>query len=263
MLPVVPFLILLGHLPAAAPAASPGEAVVRSAYAMYAKTWYKNAQWVQRTTQQGAQQLETWYVSMQPPGLLRADVAPGVTGRAFIYRADSLYQFGHGQLRTSTASVEPLFVLLHDLHSAPPEKTIRMLKTFGFDLARTHEATWNGTRVIVVGASASDSSSNQFWLEKRRMILVRLIERNGQDPRRPLDAQIFGYEKAGGGWLEREVRVFLGREPTMLEEYTDVVVDAKLEPDLFEPVPYHLPQWVHGASDIFGRVPNMALPGGH
>lgn len=265
MLPVVPILFLLARFAPAAPAPAPlpGEAVVRSAYRMYAGKWFRAAQWVQRTSQRGAQHEETWYTSSQPPGLLRYDVAPGTTGRALLYRNDSLYQFGKGQLRGKAPDVQPLFVLLRDLHSAAPEKTIAMLKKYRFDLSRAHEAMWDGARVIVVGALAGDSTANQFWLEKKRMVLVRLIERNGADPRAPLDARISGYAKAAGGWLERTVAIFLGRELTTLQEYTDVVIDPKPEPGLFEPLPYHLPQWVNGAKDIFGGVPNMTLPGGH
>ena len=38
-----------------------------------------SAQWVQRTSQVGAQHPETWYGTLQPPGFLRYDVAPGAT----------------------------------------------------------------------------------------------------------------------------------------------------------------------------------------
>lgn len=265
MLPAVPILILLARLVpgASASAPLPGEAVVRSAYNMYVGKWYRGAQWVQKTSQRGAEHEETWYAASQPPGMLRFDVAPGTTGRALIYRNDSLYQFGKGQLRGKAPDVQPLFVLLHDLHSAKPEKTIEMLRKYRFDLNKTHERTWGDARVIVVGALAGDSTSNQFWLDKKKMVLVRLIERNGADPRRPLDARISAYEKAGGGWLERTVAVFLGRDLTTLQEYTDVVINPTFEAGLFEPLPYHLPQWVKGAKDIFGGVPNMNLPPGH
>jgi hypothetical protein len=260
-------LITFAFIAAAFPLAtapSPGAAVVLAAYRSTGGKWFRSAQWVQRTTTpQGANRLETWYVTVQPPGLTRVDVAPGVTGRLLLYRGDSTYTYGKGQLRGAAAEILPLYVLLHDLHSAPPQKTIKMLTDYGFDLKVTHEQSWQGERVIVVGAAAGDTASNQFWLEKKRMVLVRLIERNGSDPRRPLDAQISGYEKAGAGWLERTVRLSLGGQLSSLAEYTDVVVNGTIEPGLFNPAPYHLPQWVHGAPDIFGKVPNMLLPGGH
>jgi len=261
MLPAVPFLILLaGGRPASAPQL-PGEAVVRSAYRMYAGKWFKTALLVQRRTAEG--RTETWYEALKPPGLDRIDVAPAVTGRALLYRNDSLYEFGKRQLRAAGPGVQPLFALLHDLHSDPPEKTIAMLKRFGFDLHKTHERMWDGERVIVVGAVAGDTVSNQFWLEKKRMLLVRLLERNGADPRRPLDARITGYQPAGGGWLERSVRIFVGGQLAAVSDYTNVRIDVTLEPGLFQPTPYHLPQWVGPGEDLFGGLPNAPVLGGH
>lgn len=247
-------LLLSGARPAPV---LPGETVVHAAYNRYAGKWFKSALFVQRTTLEG--RTETWYVSLQPPGLTRIDVAPAVTGRALLYRHDSLYEFGKGRLRFGGPGGQPLFALLHDLHTDRPEKTIAMLKRYAFDLRKTHERTWDGERVIVVGALAGDTVSNQFWLEKKRMILVRLLEKNGADPNRPLDARITGYEKAGAGWLERSVRMYLGGVLSTVEDYTSVKIDLPLETGLFQPIPYHLPQWVGPGADVFGGLPNNPL----
>lgn len=261
MRPAVSLLILLaGIRPSSAPPL-PGELVVRSAYKMYAGKWFKTALLVQRRTSEG--RTETWYEALQPPGLDRIDVAPAITGRALLYRNDSLYEFGKRQLRSAGPGVQPLFALMHDLHSDPPARTIAMLKRFGFDMRKTHERMWDGERVIVVGALAGDTVSNQFWLEKKRMLLVRLLERNGADPRRPLDARITGYQPAGGGWLERNVRILVGGQVSAVADYTNVRIDVALEPGLFQPVPYHLPQWVGPGEDLFGGLPNNPLAGGH
>lgn len=261
MLPIVSLLVMFaGHRPTSPPVL-PGELVVRSAYNQYGGKWFKTALFVQKTMLEG--RVETWYEALQTPGMVRIDVAPAVTGRALLYRNDSLYEFGKRTLRSAGPGVQPLFVLLHDLHSDPPAKTIAMLRRFGFDLRKTHERTWDGERVIVVGALAGDTVSNQFWLEKKRMILVRLLEKNGADPTRPLDARVTGYERAGAGWLERSVRMFLGGQLSTVEEYTNVKIDVALEPDLFQPLPFHLPRWVGPGEDLFGGLPNNPLVGGH
>jgi hypothetical protein len=256
MVPVIPLLILLSPRPLPA-APLPGEAVVRAAYRQYAGKWFTSAMFVQKTSLRLERRVETWYVALRPPGLMRVDVAPASTGRAVLYRNDSTYNYGKGQVRSAGPGVLPLFVLLHDLHSARPEKTIAMLKEYRFDLRRTHERVWDGERVIVVGAFKGDTVSNQFWLEKRRMILVRLLEANGSDPGRPLDARITGYERAGSGWLERSVRMYLGGQLAEINDYTNVRVEVPLEPGLFEPRPYHLPEWVQGGRDLFGGLPEL------
>ena len=94
---------------------------------------------------------------------------------------------------------------------------------------------------------------------KKRMVLVRLIEQNAQDPARPLEAQVGQYEKAGKGWLEHSVKILLGGTVTTIQEYSSVAVDVQVEPELFEPLPYHLPLWVRGGKDSCSRVSQPAV----
>ncbi|MGH7582347.1 MAG: hypothetical protein ACREL5_03870 [Gemmatimonadales bacterium] len=255
-------LLLLPVLIAASnPAPSPrsGAEVIRAAHRMYRGKCFRTAHYVQRTLLSLEQRLETWYVTVKQPGLMRVDVAPGITGRAFIYRNDSTYEFGRGQLRGQSQGILPLYTLLRDLRCGPPDQVIAALQRYGFDLSKVHETTWDHQPILVVGALAGDSTSNQFWLQKSHYLLVRLIENNGSDPRRPLDARIGAYRQAGGDWLEQSVRLYLGGVLTTAEDYTDIVINPALESDVFEPLPYHLPKWVGAAPDRFGRVPN-AIP---
>lgn len=245
-----PILLLAGTL--AGFQASDGEAVVRAAHAKYAGKWPTSYTYVQKTTLPDGR-LESWYHAVQLPGLLRVDVAPDITGRAMIYRRDSLYTYGAKKTKTRGAWANSFLLLLGDLHVAPPAETIKRLRKFGYNLASTHETTWQGKKVIVVGARAGDLSSKQFWLEKDRMILVRLIEPNAADPRRPMDAHIGKYAAAGKGWIEREIKVHLGGQLVQTQEYFDVRSDVPIEPVIFDPGPYKLPAWVGAFPDVWGK----------
>jgi len=252
-----PVLHLLLTVPSVAtPDPLPGERIIRAAYAMYRGKCSRTATLVQRTVLPLERRVETWYVTIKQPGLVRVDVAPGVTGRALIYRSDSTYDFGRGRLRGQTAGVLPLYTLLRDLRCQAPAKTIATLTRYGFDLSRVHETTWEHQSIVVVGARDGDSTSNQFWLQKSHYLLMRLIENNASDPGRPLDARVGAYQRAGGDWIEQSVRLYLGGTLTTAEDYTDIKIDPGLDTDVFEPVPYALPKWVGAAPDRFGGVPN-------
>ncbi|HEY3934671.1 MAG TPA: hypothetical protein VGL65_08630 [Gemmatimonadales bacterium] len=259
MLPGVPLVTLLSLLHATPMAVPPGEAVVQRAFEKYRGKWFHSALYIQRTVLPADQRIETWYVAVQPPGRVRVDVAPAATGRVVIYRNDTTYEIGGGRLRSATEGVLPFLLVLHDLQTAKPEQTIAMLRRYGFDLTRTHNTTWDGAPVIVVGALAGDTVSNQFWLDRDRLVLVRMIEKN-MDPRRPLDARVTGYKPADGGWLPRSVRVYLGNDLSIAEDYSEPKLDIPLELDLFEPMPYHLPKWVGPLKDVFGHTPNVNVP---
>ncbi len=226
-----------------------GEAVIRSAYARYAGKWFRTATYIQRVTEPGT--VETWYNAMQLPGRLRVDIAPALSGRVLMYHGDSMFQMQRGHIRQAAIEPSYLFILLEDLHTQPPERTIAELRPI-FHLDRTHETVWQGRPVIVVGALAGDTVSNQFWLDKERLILVRLMQPNGMNPRAPLDARILGYQPLGGGWMENEIQIRLGGQLVQTREYHDPKTAVHFEAGMFDPLPYRLPLWVGDLPDLYG-----------
>lgn len=243
--------ILLLSLVVGGPGVPAGEAVVKAAHARYAGKWPTSYTYVQKT-QLADGRVETWYHAVKLPGLVRIDVAPDITGRAIIYRSDSLYAYGARQLKTRSYWPNSFLVLTGDMYVAPPAETIKRLRAFGFNLDISHEETLKGVRYIVVGATKGDLRSKQFWLEKERMIVVRLIEPNGADRSRPLDAAFTKHTKVGGGWMEGVVLITLGGQPAQYEERFDVKTTA-VDPAIFIPGPYRLPTWVGPFMDLFGK----------
>jgi len=252
---VIPFWLLTA-MTAAPPPMTTGDEVVRAAYAKYSSTWYRTATFIQNTTLTDGKH-ETWYTAMQLPGQLRIDVGPSLTGRALIFRNDSMYQYGAKKLRGRGPYPHAILILSQDLHVEAPDRTIGRLRRLGFDFSRTHEESWQGKPVFVVGALKGALRSSQFWVEKERMLVVRIIQANGADPTRPLDARFDGYVRAGQGWIESQLTLILGGQVIQKEEYTQVKTGVALEPGLFDPGSYHLPAWVGQADDIFGKLPGI------
>ena len=48
-------------------------------------------------------------------------------------------------------------------------------------MTQIHEEKWEGQDVYVVGAAKGDLKSKQFWIEKNRLLFVRLIEPDEHD----------------------------------------------------------------------------------
>ncbi len=233
-----------------------GDAIVRAAYARYAGRWPRTITYVQRTEDMGTDRPQTWYTALELPGRLRVDIAPMGVGRALIVRGDSSYGFGAGQLRTSSRQPNPLLLLLQDLHTQAPERTIATLKEMGIDVARSHEDRWLGRPMLVVGAGKGDSVSNQFWLDKERMVVVRMLFN-----RRAFEARIAQYQKFGGGWVEGVVETWNKGQLVRMQQNTDIKIGMKHEAGLFDPSAYKVPKWVGALVDTFGKVPPVP-PGG-
>lgn len=222
-------------------AASDGEQVIRDAYARYEGRWFRSLTFVQKTTFADGR-VETWYESLVLPGRLRIDYAPAEAGRAVIFRNDSLYAYRGGTLQGAQGRAHPLLVVLYDLHAQDPELTIARLRTLGFDLSKVHRTRWQGDSVIVVGATAGDTTSRQVWFDARRLIAVRLID---PGPQGLADTQIGGYAAVGPWWHERDIIFRVNGKVTLREEYTDVQIDAPLPASVFEPgVTLARPAWV-------------------
>ncbi|HEU4473355.1 MAG TPA: hypothetical protein VFR72_00890 [Gemmatimonadales bacterium] len=209
----------------------------------YLGKWYRTLTFVQKTTLADGK-VETWYEAAELPGKLRIDIAPLEGQNTLLFRNDSLYEFKGGKLTESHPMIHPLMVLGFDVYAQTVETTVRQLRSLGFDLAKLHEATWQGRPAYVVGAAAGDSVTRQFWIDKERLYFVRMVEPGKQDPSARVETLFNKYIPMGQGWLETEVRFMVNGETKMLEEYSEPKAGVTLDPAIFEPSRWVPPGWV-------------------
>src|SRR3954462_14196224 len=72
------------------------EQLIQAMQAKYAKSWYKTATFVQKTTTfqaDGTKKVETWYEAMSLPGFLRIDFPPTKDGNGILFANSQLYSF--------------------------------------------------------------------------------------------------------------------------------------------------------------------------
>ena len=238
------------HRPAEAPPASgpspaparqavdinDGESLIRAMYARYADRWYKTATFVQRTTIYRGQTptTQTWYESMMLPGRLRIDVGNPSAGNGTLFRVDSIYTMSGARVANAVEGYNNLMVLGFDVYTQPPEVTISILRHQGFQLSKLHTDDFGGKAVYVVGATSRyDSTSKQFWVERDRLLFVKAQEANAS---KQLRAELFlDYVPAGKTWMARQVWQYLGGQPRVHEEYSDIKTDVDLDAGLFDP----------------------------
>ena len=237
--PIILFTLLFAALPAFAASFKNGEELIAAMRKKYADKWYKTLTFVQKTTQykpDGTTSVTTWYEAMSVPGKLRVDIAPLENGNGFMFLDNTQYAFNKGKLARSQPRVHPLLVLGFDVYAQPVEKTVRLLKELNIDLSVLHEDVWQGRPVYVVGAKQGDLTTPQFWIDKKNLYFVRLIELTGKDKKQVSEIQFNKYQKVkGGGWVSPEVIFLVDGKQVMLEEYSDIQTDVKLDESLFDP----------------------------
>ena len=234
-------------LAAQAPAPANGDQLLAAMHDRYAATWYPTLTFVQKSIwykPDGTEaRVQTWHEALSAPGLLRIDRGDAAQRSGAIFRRDSTYSFANGKLTRATAERNLLLVLGFDVYRQPAAHTADVVRTEGINLARIHRDTFQGRRVYVVGAAAGDTLSAQFWVDSARLLFVRLIQPNAARTA-VQDVRFNQYVPKPGGWLAQQVQVFSAGKLVYEEDYSDVRVNMKLDPDLFEPASWAtVPLW--------------------
>src|SRR4051812_12654482 len=102
------FCCLMAFSPSIAQAAkiTSTEQLVQAMQSKYAKSWYKTATFVQKTTTHnadGTTKVETWYEAMSLPGSLRIDFTPTKDGNGILFTNSQIYVFKNAKLDTTRA----------------------------------------------------------------------------------------------------------------------------------------------------------------
>jgi hypothetical protein len=215
-----------------------GDEVIAAMYKKYSKTWYSTLTFQQATTNykpDGTSTVSTWYEALMSPGRLRIDFTPLEKHDGAIFANNKVYSFRDGKLANSRDFVHPLLVLGFDVYKQPVETTIAQLKGMGIDLSIVHEEPWQGKMTIVVGAKQGDLTTPQFWIDKKDLVFVRLIEKGGRDGKSIQETQFNKYEKVKGGWVSAEVKFYIDGKIATTEEYTNMKTGMTLNSDLWDP----------------------------
>jgi hypothetical protein len=228
------FVLALSAASAGAQAVEdPGVQILARMKRAYDGKWYNTLTFVQRTIiERPGQKADTtiWYESVMRT-TLRIDVGDPSLGNGMLYSPDSTLVVRNGVLARSIGSGNPFLPLSMGVYLKPPAQTARELIAFGIDVSKATTGTWEGKPVAIVGAaSPSDTTSAQFWVDDRNLVVRVLGTLRGMGN---ADVRIGGYERVGAAWLGTRVSIIQNGR-TQVEEYSDWKVGVALSPDLFD-----------------------------
>jgi hypothetical protein len=233
--------------PSAADRPADGAALLRQMHARYDGKWYRTLTFVQEVYYANGRPTETWHEAGMIPGKLRIDHAPIDSGNMSLYAGDSAYSFRGGKLVNARKDRNLLMTLGFDVYGQDPAISAAQLREQGVDLSVLSEGTWQDRPIWIVGAAPGDSSVTQFWIEKDRLLFVRLLqwETNPNTGQKTLiDAEFNKYQPLGRGWIAPEVVLRINGKDFFREVYRDMAADPPLPADLFSTTEYRRPGWV-------------------
>jgi hypothetical protein len=223
--------------PASGPAAptqsvaiTDGESLIRAMHAKYSGRWYRTMTFTQTTTllgSTGANSDQVLYQAMSLPGQLRIDYVNPDLGNGLLFRGDTSYQFSNGRLIRTATGWNELLILTQDVYHQPPEVTSSVLRSLGFQMSRLRTSSFDGRTAYVVGSSSvTDSSSRQFWVERDRLLLVRIREKRGEG--QFSDIRLGDFLAAGNGFIAKQTY-------QLQKQIANPKTDPALDPALFDP----------------------------
>lgn len=236
---IILFLLLMTVAPVSAAKITNGEQLVSAMREKYARKWYKTLVFAQKTTTfkpDGTTEKGIWYEALSMPGKLRVDYDPLESGSGVIHANGVNNTFKDGKLTNSRSVNHALLILGFDVYFQPVAITLEQLKKMKMDLSVLREDVWQGRDVYVVGAKQGDSRSPQFWIDKKNLYFVRLVQPVGRDGGSTQEIEFNKYEKVkSGGWIAPEVVFILNGKRVFLEEYYGIRTNIALDDNLFDP----------------------------
>jgi hypothetical protein len=237
------FSLLIFSLFYSPPTDTRAEQLISQMYGRYHGKWYTTFTFIQTTEKyqnDSLIQTSTWYEAVSYPDKFRIDFGEPKNGNAVIFRKDSVYNFRDGQLKNKGKDKNDLTFLLGGLYFYPLDEVFKELKSLHYDLGKFREDVWNGKEVFVIGASMAGEKTNQLWIDKNKLILVRLIK---YDDNRKEEGVFGDHIQAGGGWSETSAVFYIDDKLIQKEYYKDCQANPPLDSSLFDPASFGKWHW--------------------
>ncbi|HXY24778.1 MAG TPA: hypothetical protein VEI73_09015 [Candidatus Acidoferrum sp.] len=214
-----------------------GAGLLRTMHDRYANNWYDTLSFQQDSithNADGTDKTEVWYEALMVPGRLRIDIGQPNSGNGTLVADNTLTRFRNNEVTASRPFVHMLLVLGFDVYRQKPETTIEQVKGQGFDLSKLREDVWENEPVYVAGADKGDLQSKQFWIEKKRLLFVRLIQPDDRDKTKINDSRFADYRQLSVGFVAARVEFFSDGKNVFSEIYSNIKANPKLDPAMFD-----------------------------
>lgn len=217
--------------------------LIKAMHDRYGGKYLKTMRFLQnntRYTTTGEEQKSQWYEHMELPGKLRIAFLPASQKSGLVQVDDRVASFDNGIRVDFRPSINPLLLLTGDVYVAPVAQVMRALDSLSVDAEIIRSDVWEGDPVYVMGAKAGDSTSNQLWVDKDNLRLVRFIQRSRMGERTIVsDIRVSGYREIEGFDVPTTFLVFRNGRPFWREQYTDVRVNEVFPPGTFDQARWH------------------------
>jgi len=204
----------------------------------YDGKFVKTMSFLQNNTQYtstGQEKKSQWYEHIEVPGKLRIAFLPATSKSGLVQVDDKVASFDNGIRVDFRPSINPLLLMTADVYVSPVTAITRALDSLHVDLELMRDDQWDGHPVYVVGAKAGDTTSNQLWVDREHLRLVRFIQSAKAGDRVMVsDIRVQDYKEIQGFEIPTEFLVLRNGKPVWREQYADVRINDDLPAGTFD-----------------------------
>jgi hypothetical protein len=230
--------------PSAAVPPAPSAPTVTDGQSLLSAMRFKHPQWVRTLAftsnvtlfLSGRESTSRWRQQISVPGKLRIDYLP-LTGRSgVLFDGSRIHTFDNGRALDAQPGVNAQLLLTADVYAMPADRATRLLDSLGFDLTKLRRDMWEGQSVYVVGATAGDSTTTQFWVDTERLITVRMLQKERRGARDIVtDVRLGKFTDVGGFPIATEVVQFRDGRMISREQRAEIRVNEPIGETVFDP----------------------------
>ena len=216
-------LLIVGFLFCKIASGQTGSDIIKMAYKKYSKGPCKSYTFAQKNTHYKDDTISghsEWNEAIEFPDKFRIDFGTKAEGNFVIFRNDSVFNYKKGELAKTRADSSTLLLLLGGMFYRKIDDVYRRLEVAKYNLKIVSLQKWNNEDTYVVGAKEKDMSSNQVWIDKKTLHVMRIVEKIGDEDM--MDMRFEAHQDWCKGYVETKVSFRRNGKLEQIEEYYDI-----------------------------------------
>jgi outer membrane lipoprotein-sorting protein len=203
--------------------AQSGKDILKQMHNKYNKGPCKSYTFSQKNTHYKADTVSghsEWHEAIEFPDKFRIDFGDKSAGNFVVFKNDSVFNYKAGKKIKERVDSSTLLLLLGGMYYRELADVYTRLVNAGYKIDEASSQKWNNEDVYVIGAKENDLNSNQFWVEKKTMRILRIIEK--LNDKELMDMRFEAHQKSCNGYTETKVSFRRNGKLEQVEEYYNI-----------------------------------------
>lgn len=166
-----------------------------------------------------------WHEAIEFPDKFRIDFGDRKAGNFVVFKNDSVFNYKNREMVSSRPDSSTLLLLLGGMFYRKLDDVLNRVRAANYTTKILSVQKWNGQDTYVIGAKENDLSSNQVWIDKKTLRVMRIVEKMNEED--TMDMRFEAHQDWCNGYVETKVSFRRNGVLEQVEEYFDVKVADK------------------------------------